>query len=92
MFQMGSVHEHEKRVEMATHSTNTPAPPLYGLRKDYKATEDVVKGPPVRPVCRANQAPNSKLGNFLSRKVNDYADAAQIETEYRSSEEMRATF
>ena len=92
MFRVGTEHNHEKRVEMATHSTNTPAPPMYGLRKDHKATEDAVKGPPVRPVCGANQAPNSKLGNFLSRVVNDFADAAGITTECRSSEEMRAAF
>ena len=92
MFQVGTKNEHEKRVEMATHSTNTPAPPLYGLRKDHKATEDPNKGPPVRPVCGANQAPNSRLSNFLSRIVNDFADAAEIETECRSSEEMRAAF
>ena len=92
MFQVGKQHEHEKRVEMATHSTNTAAPPLYGLRKDHKTTDDIVKGPPVRPVCGANQAPNSRLSNFISRVVNDFADAADIDTECKSSEEMRATF
>ena len=92
MFKVGSEHQHEKRVEMATHSTNTPAPPMYGLRKDHKATEDAIKGPPVRPVCGANQAPNSRLGNFLSRVVNDFADTTGITTECRSSEEMRAAF
>ena len=92
MFKVGSEHEHERRVEMATHSTNTPAPPLYGLRKDHKVTENVIEGPPVRPVCGANQAPNSRLGNFLSKIVNEYADAANIRTECRSSEEMRASF
>ena len=38
MFRVGSNHEHESRVEMATHSTNTPAPPLYGVRKDHKTS------------------------------------------------------
>ena len=92
MFRVGYEHEHERRVESATHSTNTPAPPLYGLGKDHKATEDTVKGPPVRPVCGANQAPNSRLSGFLSRIVNDHADAIGIGTECRSSEEMRAAF
>ena len=92
MFRVGTKHEHEKRVETATHSTNTAAPPLYGLRKDHKRTDDTIKGPPVRPVCGANQAPNSRLGNFLSRIVNDFADAAGIKTECKSSEEMRAAF
>ena len=66
---------------MATHSTNTPAPPLYGLRKDHKISEDVERGPPVRPVCGANRAPNSRLSNFISRIVNDFADAAEMEVE-----------
>ena len=92
MFRVGSEHEHERRVEMATHSTNTPAPPLYGLRKDHKATVDEERGPPVRPVCGATQAPNSRLSNFLSRIVNDYAEAVGIKTECKSSEEMRAAF
>ena len=36
MFKVGSTYHHENRVNGATHSTNTPAPPLYGLRKDHK--------------------------------------------------------
>ena len=92
MFRVGTEHAHEKRVEMATQSTNTPAPPLYGLRKDHKVTTDAERGPPVRPVCGANQAPNSRLSNFVSRIINDFADEAEMETECRSSEEMRAAF
>ena len=94
MFMVGSEAgpRQEERVEMATHSTNTPAPPMYGLRKDHKVIVDATKGPPVRPVCGANQAPNSRLGNVISRIVNDFADRAGIKTECRSSEEMRAAF
>ena len=92
MFRVGSTFNHESRVTGATQSTNTPAPPLYGLRKDHKTTEDENVGPPVRPVCGANQAPNSRLSHFLSRIVNDYADSENIATECRSSEEMKAAF
>ena len=92
MFNVGTTFEQEERVSAATTSTNTPPPPLYGLRKDHKVTNDARKGPPVRPVCGANQAPNSRLSNFLSRIVNDYADKAEIETECRSGEEMKAAF
>ncbi len=92
IFKVGSNHGHEDRVTGATMSTNTPAPPMYGLRKDHKAHEDHVKGPPVRPVCGASEAPNSRLSNFLSRVINDYADSIGIDTECRSSEEMRAAF
>ena len=92
MFKVGATHEHESRVTGATTSTNIPAPPLYGLRKDHKQAESEFVGPPVRPVCGANEAPNSRLSHFLSRIVNDYADAANIATECRSSEEMKAAF
>ena len=92
IFQVGSTHEHESRVMGATMSTNTPAPPMYGLRKDHKAHEDKVVGPPVRPVCGASESPNSKLSTFLSRIINDYAESVGIETECRSSEEMKAAF
>ena len=92
MFNVGATSHHESRVTGATQSTNTPAPPLYGLRKDHKAAEDENIGPPVRPVCGANQAPNSRFSHFLSRIVNDYADAENIQTECRSSEQMKAAF
>ena len=92
MFKVGSSHGHEDRVTGATISTNTPAPPMYGLRKDHKQHEDKNAGPPVRPVCGASESPNSRLSNFLSRIINDFADKVGIETECRSSEQMKATF
>ena len=92
MFMVGKSHKHEARVESATHSTNTAAPPLYGLKKDHKPAEDPTKGPAVRPVCASNESPNSCLSNSLSRVINDFADTTNIQTECRSSEEMRAAF
>ena len=92
IFKVGVAIGDEERVTKATLSTNTPPPPLYGLRKDHKSTPDTYKGAPVRPVCGANQAPNSRLSHFLSSVINDYADNAEIQTECRSSEEMRAAF
>ncbi len=91
MFKVGSTYDHEDRVTGATISTNTPAPPMYGLRKDHKPHEDKTEGPPVRPVCGASESPNSRLSNFLSRVINDFADKINIETECRSSEQMKAT-
>ena len=79
MFKVGSTHGHEDRVAGATTSTNTPAPPMYGLRKDHKPHDDKEIGPPVRPVCGASDSPNSRLSNFLSRIINDYADKMGIE-------------
>ena len=86
IFKVGSMNNQEGRITGATNSTNTPAPPMYGLRKDHKESE------PVRPVCNGSQSPNNPLSHFISKIVNDYADAANIETECRSSEEMRAEF
>ena len=67
MFCVGASWGHQKRVTNATTSTNVPPPPLYGLRKDHNT-----KPHPVRPVCSANQAPNSWLGHFLCNVINDY--------------------
>ena len=41
-------------------------PPVYGLRKDHKHVEDNVKGPPLRPVCSASAAYNSKLAHLIT--------------------------
>jgi hypothetical protein len=87
MFRVGATWSHQKRVTNATTSTNVPPPPLYGLRKDHKTVPH-----PVRPVCGATQAPNSRLGHFLGKVINDYVDCAESKTECRSSEEMRAAF
>ena len=88
MLAVGATFGHQQRVANASTATNVPAPPLYGLRKTHKPVPD----PPVRPVCGANSAPNSRLGHFLSRVINNFADCAERETECRSSEEMRAAF
>ena len=87
MFRVGATWGHERRVANATTSTNVPPPPLYGLRKDHKPVPH-----PVRPVCGARISPNSRLGHFLSRVINDYVDCEESQTECHSSEEMRAAF
>ena len=94
IFQVGTTlgQDNKNRVTGATISTNTPPPPLYGLRKDHKLPTDEIKGPPVRPVCGANEAPNSRLSHFLSQIINDYADFQNIKTECKSSEHMKAAF
>ena len=88
MFSVGATFGHEQRVANASTATNVPAPPLYGLRKTHKPVPD----PPVRPVCGASNAPNSRLGHFLSRIVNHFTDCTENSTECKSSEDMRAAF
>ena len=50
-----------KNLTVQNHSTA----PLYALRKDHKAYDDQVKGPPTRPVCAANSAYNSRLSHMV---------------------------
>ena len=94
MFGVGSTWGQQDRVAGASTDTSVPAPALDGLRKDHKTLlpGQEQTGPPVRPVCKASQAPNNQLGYFLSRIVNDYADCAEHKTECHSSEEIRAAF
>ena len=79
MFSVGSTFGQEDKISHASTATNVPPPPLYGLRKNHKPVRD----PPVRPVCGANSAPNSRLGHFLSRIVNNFADCYPNSTECR---------
>ena len=46
---------------------NCELPPIYGLRKDHKKVEDETKGPPLRPVCSATSAYNSKLAHLMNK-------------------------
>ena len=65
---------------------------LYILRKDHKPLQpgSESKGPPGRPVCAANDAPNSRFSNFLSNVLTNYSDNENDHKECRNSEEMRA--
>ena len=87
MFSVGVAFGHEYRGANASTATN-------GLHKTHKPFTPGQKGrgPPVRPVCGASNAPNSRLGHFLSRIINNFADCFENRTECRSSEEMRAAF
>ena len=52
-------------------------PTLQGLRKDHKGNidEDPVKGPKLRPLCVANKAPNTALGNIVARMAKSIGDS-----------------
>ena len=94
MFCVGEAHPPDRRIAEAATSTNVLPPPLYGMRKDHKSVppgqESV--GPPVRPVCAAKEGPNVRLSSFLTRILNDFADAVDQSHECKSSEEMRVSF
>ena len=94
MFRVGSTWGHEERIAGASTSSNVPPPPKYGVRKDHKTVQAGREqyGPAVRPICGANEAPNSKFSHFLSMLINNYGDCAEHKSECKSSEEMRAAF
>ena len=72
MFNVGAQHEgHELRVTKASTTTNVLPPPLYGFRKTHKTNHNGDNGPPMRPVCGAKDAPNSRFSNFLSKIIYD---------------------
>ena len=93
IFSVGQDHPRDKeRIEIASTSTNVPPPPLYGLRKDHKkvAPGQENAGPPVRPVCAAKVAPNSRVSTFLCKVINDFCEGVDEKHEVKSSEEMRS--
>ena len=94
MFRVGSTWGHEERIAGASTSSNVPPPPKYGVRKDHNTVQAGREqyGPAVRPICGANEAPNSKFSHFLSMLINNYGDCAEHKSECKSSEEMRAAF
>ena len=93
MFEVSSQHEgHGRRFAASSTSSNVLPPPLYGCRKTHKKEQNGTKGPDMRPVCGAKEAPNSKFSSFLSKIVYDVADTIDQSHECKSSEEMRAGF
>ena len=75
-------------------SSDSSIPVMDGVRKDHKtvAPGQETAGPPVRPICYANEAPNFRISNFLSKIINDYTDAVDDHHEVRSSEEISSLF
>ena len=94
IFSVGSQHHHEERIAQASTSSNCEPPPLYVLRKTHKKVVPGQEetGPPSRPVCGARVAPNGMFSHMLSDIINNYCDANGMDTECKSSEEMRSDF
>ena len=62
----GTFTHSDVRIKDNMISSNSEAPPLYGLRKDHKVHLDPVTGPPSRLVCGANASANYRLSHLLS--------------------------
>ena len=57
------------RVRSSFQATNNAISPEYGLRRD-KVFNDVIKGPPTRPVCGASSSCNFRISYFFSNILN----------------------
>ena len=80
------------RIKKNMFNKDSPAPPLYGLRKDHKTLPvgEELKGPPVRPVCGAKLSPNSKLSHILCTLLDPVWKSPENSTCCMSTEEMVA--
>ena len=87
---MGAAHGQEDKVRDNLRSEHVAIPSLYALIKDHKV---MLEGEPIksRPVCGALESPNGQLSNILSEVINVICSVEdKVNTECRSSEEMRA--
>ncbi len=65
------------RVRSAMQASNNGIPPQYGLRKDHKDFDDLIKGPPLRPVCGAVSSCNYRISYFLSIILKPFITLAE---------------
>ena len=59
------------RIKSNMISRNSTHAPFSGLRKDHKIHEDVIKGPPSRPMCSGNVAYNHRLSHLVSKILTE---------------------
>ena len=90
MLSAGENSRHEDRIKDNMISSNSPIPPLYGLRKDHKFHHDVVAGPPSRPVCGADSSANFRLSHLLSLILSELWQRDQSGSVCMNTEEMMA--
>ena len=81
---------HPRRIKEALTVKNSNVAHLRGLRKDHKACQDPVSGPPLRPLCNGNVGPNAPLGNLMARLLRTVRSGihSKIPTEVLSTEEV----
>ena len=71
LLQMGTeVNDHD-RIRTSMKSRNNPPAPLAVLRKDHKPHDDMIIGPPGRPVCGGDVSYNKRLSNLISTILTD---------------------
>ena len=97
MLGAGTQQKDQKRIKDSMLSADAPPAPLYVLRKDHKdppinntlETNQIIIGPPTRPVCGANQAANRRL-SYLMNVITSEVWKNDIDTVCLSTEEMVA--
>ena len=89
MLEAGSAWGHTTRIKNNMISKTSPVAPLYGLRKDHKASTDA-GGPPVRPVCGASDSLNMKLSHILTTLLDPVWKSPNNSTSCMSTEELVA--
>ena len=80
-----------QRVSNALMVTHSNVPFLDGLRKDHKAYNNEILGPPLRPLSNAKIGPNAPLANLLARilrTVRFGMSSNGYNTEILSTEEL----
>ena len=65
------------RVRSFFQATNNAIPPEYGQRKDHKVFNDVIKGPPTRPVCGAVSSCNFRISYYFSNILKPFIALAE---------------
>ena len=92
MLKAGSALNQEKRVTDNMRSKSSPIAPLYTSRKDHKPIPagNGEKGPPVRPVCGAQNSHNNKLSHILCTLLDPVWQTKDNVNCCMSTEEMKA--
>ena len=81
IFCIGAVHGHEGRMQKAYKAVDLATPTTYFLVKDHKKAVEGEVVPPTRPVCGAQDGPNSRISSLLSILLTKVADLADRGTE-----------
>ena len=82
--------EGQARIKSNVLVQDSTQAPIYALRKDHKSGICPVRGPPVRPVCGAVAAYNTKLSHLMSLILNEVWK--EVESVCLSTEETLAEF
>eukprot|EP00794_Sanderia_malayensis_P013422 gene13422-14801_t len=86
----GTFTRSDVRIKNNMISSNSDAPPLYGLRKDHKVPLDPERGPPSRPVCGANASANYRLSHLLSLVLSEVWQQDRTRSVCMNTEELLA--